>query len=350
MLIDWLTLRMKLSPAKTPALYEKVMACRGLIQCWSADGEILWEKNTLDVDKLRSDTVGLVWQLQSDGRDDYLVIAASPASLQNGGVNVFGNLDIRNCAETLIQVARKALGVFLPGSISWQCRRIDITGNYLLPDSEAVKQALRELMVSDGSRRRATSAKKGGDTVTWNQTSDLSKGKAYHKGPQLRYLLNREKILIEESKLEDADRILRLEHTRAARWWRRFEEQGGHYLDLTADALIQLFTDFFGKIVTGLEYAEMNRDDIVNRIRDINCITQGRAEGAFTTLRNIREDGVDVVRGYMPRSTWQTHLRYLRRAGFTDSDIFTAKVIPFRRIKVVLAQPVMSWSEVRQVA
>lgn len=124
LLIDWLTLRLRLDPQRFNALYERVLSCRGRIQCFDADGVLSWEKNTLDVDKLRSDTIGLVWQVQSDGKDEFLVVAGSPASLTNNGLNVFGSLDIKRGAEVLIATARKALQLFLPGVMSWQCRRV----------------------------------------------------------------------------------------------------------------------------------------------------------------------------------------------------------------------------------
>lgn len=348
LLIDWLTLRIRLDLV-SDSIKQRVLDCRGRMQCWSSDGELLWEKNTLDVDKLRSDTVGLVWQIQSDGHDEYLVIAGSPASLEHDGLNVFGSLDITHCAEVLIRTARRAFSCFFPPLLSWQCRRIDITGNYLLPDYDSVKQALQMLVVTDGGRRKASSAKNGGDTVSWNPKSDLSKGKAYHKGPQLRMLVRKGKVSAAEDQLIAADRLLRLEHTRGSRWFRRMEEQGGRWSDLTAQDLEGLYRDFFGRLVEGVEVKDMDRFELVKRIQDANDITQGRAEAAFTTLRNIRADGFDVVKGFMPRSTFQLHLKYLRAAGITDGDMHTAKVIPLRPVRIVLAEPVRGWDHLHQI-
>ncbi|NMG46952.1 hypothetical protein GO613_02390 [Azoarcus communis] len=345
LLLDWLTLRIPLDDRLSRSIHDRVLSCLGRIQCYASDGSLLWEKNALDVDKLRSDTQGLVWQVQSDGRQLMLVIAGSPASLENGGLNVFGSLDIRAAGETLLRVARRALRAILPSLEHWQCRRIDITGNYVLPDPESVKQALRMLMVTDGSRRKASSAKKGGDTVSWNPTSDLSKGKAYHKGPQLAYLAKQGKVKVSDSQLAAADRILRLEHTKAAKWWRRFEEKGGQWYRLTAFELWSEYRNFFGRLVQGVEVTEMNRTVMVTKLMECNAISEGRAEAAFTTLRNIREDGFEVVKGYMSHATFYRHLKYLRAAGVTDSDMTTAKILPFRPIKIVLAQPVGSWAE-----
>lgn len=349
LLIDWLTLRVPLDERIGRAVHERVLSCLGRIQCFDPDGVLSWEKNSLDVDKLRSDTVGLVWQVQSDGKQQYLVVAGSPAAITHG-VNVFGSLDIRAGAQALIRVACRALRAVLPPLERWQCRRIDITGNYVLPDFETVKQALRMLMVSDGSRRRPGNQERGGDSVVWNPSSDLSKGKAYHKGPQLRHLLKKGKIDVSEEQLAAADRLLRLEHTKGSRWWRRFEEQGGKWWRLTAWELWQEYKGFFGGLVQGVEVSEMNRTQMVRRIMDASGITEGRAEAAFTTLRNIREDGKEVVKGYMPARTFYLHMKYIRAAGITDADMSTAKVLPFRPIRIVLAEPVGSWEEIRRAA
>ncbi len=350
LLIDWLTLRIKLDEIHAPALLERIRSCLGLIQCWSPDGELTWQKHSLDIDRLRSDTVGLVWQVQGDGKDQYLAIAGSPASIRNNGINVFGDLNISDGAQTLIRLARKALNCILPGIEHWQCRRIDITGNYLLPDPESVKQALQMLMVSDGGRRKAGSAKNGGDTVTWNPTSDLAKGKAYHKGPQLEHLCKKRHLEISADYLSAAYRLLRLEHTRGARWFRRLEESGKNWLDLTPEDLEELYRDFFGKLVNGVEVKDMDRDDTIKLIQDANCITHGKASAAFTTMLNIRQFGFEVVKGYMPHSTFCRHLKHLRAAGITDADMRTAKVIPIRPVKIVLAEPVSSWEQILKAA
>lgn len=349
LLIDWLTLRIPLNEKLGPAIHERVLSCLGQVQCWSADGVLMWQKNALDVDKLRSDTPGLCWQVQSDGKQQYLVIGGSPASVEHG-LNVFGSLDIRSGANALLRLARRILRAVLPPLEQWDCRRIDITGNYLLPDPESVKQALRMLLVSDGSRRKASSAKGGGDTVSWNPTSDLASGKAYHKGPQLRYLVKEDKVKASEEQLAAADRLLRLEHKKGSRWFRRFEQKGGCWYRLTAWELWQEFRGFFGRLVEGVEVREMNRQAMVLQLIEANGITEGRAEAAFTTLRNIREDGFEVVKGYLPKATFYRHLKYLRAAGVTDADMHTAKILAFRPVKIVLAEPVGSWEQIRRAA
>lgn len=348
-LIDWLTLRLPLDRHQFAALYERVQSCINHLKCCDSDGVLLWGKEVLDLDALRSDSGGLFWQLQGDAKYQYLVIGGSPASIEHG-VNVFGDLDIQVCASILIQAARKELGAILPPFDQWQCRRIDITGNYALPDAASVKQALRQLSISEGGRRKASNDHRGGDSVYWNPSSDLTKGKAYHKGPQLRRLVRLGKLQLDESHLALADCLLRFEHTRGARWFRRLQEAGRCWYDLTCQELVGFFVDFFGRLVDGVEVTDMERHELVKRIRDSNGSTAAQAEAAFATYRNIRADGFDVAKGFISRATWYRHLKMLRSVGISDADLVSGNVVQFRPVRVVLAQAVGSWEEIRRAA
>jgi len=348
-LIDWLTLRLPLEKLQDEALHQRVRDCLNTLHCSDSDGCLVWEKQVLNVDALRSDTVGLFWQLQSDGKRQYLVIGGSPASIEHG-LNVFGELDIQYCAGVLIRAASKELLAILPAFESWQCRRIDITGNYALPDAASVKQALRQLSISEGGRRKASNDHRGGDSVYWNPTSDLSKGKAYHKGPQLRRLVRMGKLVVEEAILALADRLLRFEHTRGARWFRRLQEQGKCWYDLTVQEIVGFFMEFFGRLVDGVEVKDMERLELVERIMKTNDCTEAQAQAVFATYRNIRADGFDVAKAFISRRSWYVHLKMLRAVGISDADLVSGNVVQFRPVRVVLAQPVGSWDEIRRAA
>lgn len=348
-LIDWMTLRIALGSTLGEALTARILLCLNTVHCIDRDGLVLWTKQSLDIDALRSDTPGLCWMVQSDGKNQYLTVGASPASLEHG-LNVFGSCDIRYCADVLIRHAAKALQAILPPLELWQCRRVDVTGNYVLPDAASVKQALRQLTLADGGRRKATNNARGGDSVYWNPTSDLAKGKAYHKGPQMAFLCKKGVIDVSQELIDLADRILRLEHTRGARWFRRLVEAGLHWFDLTVGELEGLFIDFFGRVVDGVEVKEMERQELVERISKVNAITEGRAAAAFTTYRNIRSDGFEVTKGYMPARTWYLHLKYLRGAGISDADLQQGNVVQFKPVRIVLALPVTCWDDVRRAA
>lgn len=348
-LIDWLTLRVAVGDQLGQALTERIRACVNTVHCVSPAGESLWTKQALDVDALRSDTPGLVWMFQSDGRSEYLVIGASPASLEHG-VNVFGSCDIVHCARVLIRAASLALCAVLPDYQSWQCRRIDVTGNFALPDGSSVRQALRQLCLADGGRRKATNHARGGDSVYWNPASDLAKGKAYHKGPQLAYLVRLGKLECSPEILELADRVLRLEHTRGARWFRRLAESGRAWWVLTVEELGGLFVDFFARLVDGVEVRDMERNELLRVIEKANGCTPGRALAAFQTYVSIRTYGWSVMREAMTHATWYRHLKMLRAVGISDADLQSGNVVQFRPVRILLARPVQSWADVRQVA
>lgn len=347
-LIDWLTLRFPLGQELGQALSDKVRSCLDRVMCCDAEGEMKWESRKLDIDALRSDSAGLFWMVQGDGKHDYLTIGASPASIEHG-VNVFGSCDIQHCAAVLVKEASKQLAAILPHPSKWQCRRIDITGNFVLPDASSVKQALRQLCLADGGRRKASNGR-AGDTVYWNASSDLVKGKAYHKGPHLAHLCRKGKVDLSEDLLALADRVLRLEHTRGARWFRRLAESGRSWFALTCQELEAFFVEFFGRVVDGVEVKDMDRMELVKLIEVNSATTPGRALAAFNSYVNIRTYGFEVMKESMPRATWQKHLRMLRAAGISDADLQQGNVVQFRPVKIVLAQPVMSWDEIRRAA
>lgn len=354
-LIDWLTLKLPISAHTHPALFARVMAFQGHLAAWDSDGTITWQKKTLDIDALRSDSPGLFWQISGDGKSDTLVIGASPASLEHG-LNMWGSCDIQHCADVLINHAQKALCSLLPGRDAWQCRRVDITANYALPDSASVKTALEQLLVTTGARRRPASGKGAGDTDYWNPTSDLSKGKAYHKGPQVAHLIRKNKLgpteqPLEPEHLELLNRIIRLEHTRGARWFRRLDESGKHWQDLTTQNLIDLHTEFFTPIIGhGIEVKNMEKPEIIRAIITANQCTERLAKAAFTTYRNCKEDGYTNTKDCMAPNTFFTHQRLLKAAGISDAHLRTAKLLPFPKVRFELASPVSCWDDIRRAA
>ena len=346
-MIDWLTLRAPIGPALGAALQGRLEAALNTLTCCSPDGEVLWAKRALDVERLRSDSVGLFWQVQSDGQREYLVVGGSPASLEHG-CNVFGSGDVAYCAAVLVGAACRALGSVLPAWRDWECRRVDVTRNFLLPGLAEVGLALRQLVQADAGRRKASHGK-GGDTVYWNPASDLIRGKAYAKGPHVRQMVRRGRVDLAEADLGLVDRLLRLELTLGARWFRRLADAGGSWCDV-GERLAGEFERFFGPLVGGVEVSGMSRDEIVGRIVAANGIGEGRALSAYHCLLTIRAHGWESARASCSRASWFRWVGYLRRAGITEVELRTAQVIELRRVRVVLGEPVGSWQELRRAA
>lgn len=358
LLLDWITLRIPVRELG-PNLQEQLQSRYDLVACFSmTDGradEVQWQQTRYRYDDLRSDSAGLFVTVKWVGNTDYLYIGASPASLIHQ-CNVFGSLDIQDAAETIWARARVAFQSFLPDWQLWECVRLDVTGNYALPDKAAVKLALKQLLSSDSARRRATSSAKGGDTVLWSPTSDLLGGKAYHKGPHLAYLVNSGKLELPPEQIELADRLLRLEMRVGSRWFRRLREgrlnkelRNSKWWELDEEMLAQLFVRFFEPVCGGVE-VDMTRVDLLHEISRCNAISEGRARAALGTYRAIKAEGLDPVKASMAHSTFFRHKKYLLAAGISEADLCAGNVFQFRPVRIVLAQPVRSWEELRRAA
>jgi II/X family phage/plasmid replication protein len=184
-------------------------------------------------------------------------------------------------------------------------------------------------------------------------------GKAYHKGPQLRHLVKKAQIFLEDELLELADKLLRLELKLGARFFRHMQERrtnrfyGRHWTTFTESELAGLHYDFFQPLCDGVEVKDMGRLELISRIAESNDITPGRARAAYKTYSDIREFGLDEVKASMPERTYYLHRKYLKSAGFTDADLskfLPGNVVQFRPVRIVLAQPVTCWDDVRRAA
>jgi len=350
MLIDWLTLRLKLDAGQLgSALHARILECMGITVCFGTDGKERWRKNSLDIDRLRSDSPGLYWTITADGQSQsYLTIGASPAAIENDGLNVFGSMDIHHCSTVLIRQAGRALNAILPDLFSWQCRRLDVTANYDMGNQAQVKQALRLLLGTDAPRRRTNSDSKGGDTVYWNPTSDLQTGKAYHKGPQLRMKVRRGDLLLDDDTLDLSDNLLRLELKLGSRWFRRYEStQEWH--SLTAYELTEIHHKFFNSLIGGGGVEVHDMGTLLNQLEKV-CITKGRALAAHRTFALIKTIGYTQTKESMPKSTFMLHCSYLRAAGLSDADLCAGVILPFRKQSLILRDPVLSWMDIRKAA
>jgi len=57
-----------------------------------------------------------------------------------------------------------------------------------------------------------------------------------------------------------------------------------------------------------------------------------------------------VAKGFISRAAWFRHLKMLRKVGISDADLVSGNVVQFRSVRVVLAQAVGSWDELRRAA
>lgn len=347
MLIDWLTLRHPLNEQLGAALHERIMANMGHMVCSDSNGVVLWTQAKPDWDAIRSDSQGLYWSITADGDSvRYLTIGASPSSLLNAGVNVFGSLDLQHGSEVLLRAASKALETILPNWTHWQCRRIDVTANYDMGSATQVKQALRYLLGTDAPRRKGASDSKGGDSVYWNGKSALRAGKAYHKGAHLRFQQKKGNIAPQSDELLDlADRLIRLELKLGSMWFRRLERD---WHDLTANDLAAQHENFFSSLLGGGDLEVTDMHHVQEALEKVT--TKGRAAGALKTWAFIKSEGYTMAKETMNYQTFHNHLTLLRAAGLCSADFCAGKVLEFRKKALVLDQPVLSWSDMRRAA
>lgn len=347
MLIDWLTLRYPLNNELGQNLVARIRDCLGFVVSVNSEGVEQWRKNTLDLDKLRSDSDGLFWSLtgDADGRL-HLSVGGSPSSIEHEGMNVFGSLDMEHCASLLVRAASIALGAVLPHWSKWQCRRMDVTANYDMGSSAQVKQALRLLLATDAPRRRTNSAKAGGDTVYWNSTSDLQAGKAYHKGAHLRMQHCKGRIFLSEETLCLADNLLRLELKLGARWFRRL---AGNWQSLQPADLCLVHQTFFKALIGSADVEVSDMGKLLEELEKV-APTPGRALAAHRTYALIKTVGYTQTKESMPGSTFRLHCKYLRAAGLSSADLCAGKVLELRKRSLVLEQPVLSWDEIKRAA
>jgi II/X family phage/plasmid replication protein len=350
MLIDWITMRFPLTPVLGHTLHQRILDSLGQVVKFDPAGEIIWQKLHVDFDELRSDSMGLYWSLTADADSTrYLTLGASPASLNQAGINVFGTLSIPDAAKTILRFACMALECVLPSWEQWQCRRLDITANYDMGNAAQVKQALSLLLATDAPRRRTNSNLRGGDTVYWNPTSDLQSGKAYHKGAHLRMQLRKGNIVIDDEQLNLADNLLRLELKLGSRWFRRHAESGLDWQKLSPKKLTEIHQNFFNSLIGG---GDIEVNDMGNLLIELErtAPSKGSALAAHRTFALIKVLGYAQTKNSMAARTFFLHTALLRAAGLSGADLCAGKILALRKRTLVLENPVLGWSEIRKVA
>lgn len=341
-MIDWLTLRTPIDNFLDDHLFEKFHKFVGVMTITNGDDEVIRSKPVFDVDRVPSSATGLYWQISSDGKQKYLVVGASPASLEFGN-NVFGSDDINHCANILLRKASLALGIIVPPPSAWQCRRIDVTHNYLMDSQAQVKQVLRELRQGDGVRQKASVPK--GDTVYWGQDSDMIGAKAYDKGTQIEAMLKKKKFTeLSLQQIDVSKKILRLELSLKRRWFDRHTE---HYSTFTPDFLNVQHNNYFHQFIGKTEVTDMG-----HLLELLTAVTpsHGQALAAHRTWALIKSIGYEQTQSSMPRSTFARHRKYLRDAGLSHADLQSATVLNFRRKTLEITMPIESWHDLLKQA
>jgi II/X family phage/plasmid replication protein len=325
----------------TPEITEKGRALGDRVCCYCPKtGDVRYESSKWD--SVRSDSHQVV--AKCDGQ---LWVQGSPARVSGDGDSVFGcgaaaALDVSGALQRMVDFLAAHLGVALLPAHFWVVSRVDVTGNFLLGSLAEVRQALSILRNVEGGRYRISS--QAGDTCYWSQTSKLRKGKAYAKGPHLRYLQTKAKTYngrtYSEHELQFADRLLRLELTLGREWFARND-----WRSVTAEQLTAEWQSYFFRMIGGSEISgdcDM-RQRIIEAAKALGK-SEGRGRAAFGCWTMIKAEGWEKARDCFASRTWYQHLQILHAAGLADADISAGRVVQLRR-RIIEAQQVHSWAD-----
>lgn len=338
MLIDWITMRLP-EIHITEDQWLRLRSLGDRVTRTSPDGELVWETQAWDT--IRSDSHQITVRLGSDS----FWVQGSPARIIGDGCAVFSTgashaLDLVGCVEAMRKFVSKLLGEVLADYRSWIVTRIDVTANYALGDLSQVREALSILRNCEGGRYRVS--QQAGDTVYWSHNSRLRKGKAYAKGPHLKYLMNKQNYdgrQYSEEEIKQANKLLRLELTIGSQFIREKINKPWH--KISPDELRQHHTEYFKRMLGNID---MKDDTQVKEhiIKTAKTKHQGNAAyGCFLLIQNV---GWEKAREAFSRPTWYRHLKVLRESGLGDADISSGSVVAVSR-KVLETHQVNSWPQ-----
>lgn len=339
-MIDWLTLWLDASLLDRDSMQRVLQNADRVQRINGLTGEVRWETSVRE--HISSDDHNVTVNFGSR-----LQIQGSPARVVSPH-NVFGSLDIQECAKQMIRFVAKHHSMIIPTDLSrWSCSRIDVTQNYDMGSLAQAQQAIDYLKPLKCGRQKTSTY----DTsVIWGKGSSLHKGKAYLKGPQLRELVSKNNARVSEIELAKADRLLRLEYSMCRGLIHRLKEGGLNWYDLKPEILLAYHSDYFSKFISTVEVVDMCNvlDMLLEKVGDGDGMipTEGRARAAYDCYTRIRMNGYHIAKDSYPKATFYKHVKYLGTIGLVAADLQPINVVPLRRRQIVLDQPVSSWDDI----
>ena len=330
MLIDWMTLSTDAS-LLDPCTVMKLTSKQDRMMRISPDGEVKWVMPCRT--NIRSDSHQITVRIGS-----YLDIQGSPARTKGTRDNIFGEADPVDAFLDVIRFLTDVIEAPLPyDPRSWKLTRMDVTGNFDLGSLANVRQALNYLRHVEGGRYQV---KTEAETVYWSKSSRLRAGKAYAKGPHMRYLLKKGHADLTPDQLSLVDRLLRLEMRLGAQFWR--ERADRRWYEWSSEQLYEQFTAYFGQFIGKVEIVEVHK--LLDELMKV-APTPGLAKAAYRTWLLIQSHGVEEARELTAKRTWHRHKRLLQQCGVSWADFHHRTLVPFRRKTIVLSDPVRSWED-----
>ncbi len=338
-MLDWLTLKVDICELNDYAR-ERLQRSQSRIFCLDSDGSLVWERTGRKT--VRSDSHQITMEM-----DSHFTIYGSPARVGLERVdNVFGSGDPVECAGRMIRFVEQCHGVQLPDYTKWKCTRMDVTHNYHLGELSNVLTALEMLRNVEGGRYQLqTSA----ETVYWSPRSTRRSGKAYAKGPHMQYLAKRGRAFLTPEEMHDVNGLLRLELSLKRHFFAR--TIGKPWFELSAAELEAEHEAYFAELVGKVEINEMSdmRQQCIEAAQRLG-LTEGLGRAAYLSWNSIRSVGFATWKADTPKATFYRHKKIMQEAGLSYADFRARNVVPIRRRRIELDQPVRSWAELRQVA
>lgn len=332
-MIDWLTLKIDTSLLSDPII-ETLRSKTARLCKISPDGAIDWTSYCWE--SVRSDTHQVCVRLGSEFH-----VQGSPAriGLKN---NVFGSLDIRYCANKMINLATAILGIpELPQLEHWTCSRIDITRNFLMQSGAEARQAIEYLKQCPEGRQKHSFESYG---LYVGKGSSLHRAKFYLKGQDARRNSRLKRAVYTDEQLLKSDKLLRAEYTIARHKIRRLKEDRKlPWHELTPAFLLSEHEAYIKDYLSDIEVTDMS--DILERLISV-APTEGRARAAYDCYNRIRTNGYYQAKESYTYHTWRKHISYLRKAGFKRVDLQSINIIPLRKRAIELSEPVRHWDDI----
>jgi II/X family phage/plasmid replication protein len=339
-MIDWLTLILEglFLDADT---HKKCMNLSDKIMRISPDGEVRWTSNCRE--SIRSDSHQVTISFGSTIR-----IMGSPARIHHCN-NVFGSLDIQQCALDMITYVCEHYDIILPRNLKqWKCSKIDITQNFDMGSKAQCQQVIDHLKMAKYGRQKLSTFE---TSVEWGKGSALQMLKAYMKGEQCLKLIRDKSAFFTDEEISKAHKLVRLEYSLRRIFILRLREAGLNWYDLTPEHLIALHTHAFSKLISDIEVTDM--DNILDKLLvnvgkgEHQIPTLGQAQAAYDCYMRCRTIGFKQAQESFTRPTWTRHLKNLSTIGIKAPDLQPSNVVPFRRRAIVLDQPVSCWADIK---
>ena len=336
-MIDWLTLSIDASLLDDDTRHHLDKNTGSILKI-DKEGQLEWCTNAREI--VKSDSHQIVLEFGS-----FLRLYGSPARVIHTH-NVFGSDDIKFCALSMINFICNQYEISLPLNLQlWKCTRIDIAFNYDLGSQEQAEYFVDiHKSIKLGQQKVSTWQY----MVSFGGTSTVHSGKIYHKGHDLKRLLNRGKVKISQNDLLKSMRIVRLEYSMRRKILSNLSDNGIYWYQITESGLRFYHSEYFKQYIGQVQVIDMDNilDRLIRAVKEEAIPTEGQARAAYDCYMRIKDNGFTIAKTtYTPR-TFYRHIKNLRAIGLNQADLQKIQTLKPRFKKIELAKEVTSFDDI----